>query len=285
VGYFYVLLGLGALVMLSFVIGLARSLMRRNRLPFVAERTLFTPQQLAFKAVLERAVGKDYLVYGRVRAAELVGPRRGLGRRRRERAYRLLGERVFDFVVCTAETSAIGCAVTLAPRSRLRRRPPHDRLDRICQAAGLPLVRFRESDVYSVVEIEEQVFAAMHAVRIQPKAEEPKRKETREALEGLAEVISADDRRNGAAGRRRSERRGEASTSEQDRPPPQVIERPRTEPSLSVVGADHADVDDDGPSFRITATIDDEPDDRRSIPIGGVSSEGLVDPRARAQRK
>lgn len=268
-GHFYLLLGLGALVSVALVVGIVQSLRRRNRLPFVADEQLFTPEQRAFQAVLERAVGNSYRVYGRVRAAELIGPRRGLARRGRERAYALLGDQVFDFLVCTTDTSAIGCAVTLAPRSRLSRRPPKDRLDRICEAAGLPLVRFRESDVYSVVEIEEQVFAAMHAVRIEAKAEEPPRRATREALDELAEVIVADDRRNGASGRRRIPKHGVKTKGANGQPAPRVIERPRTEPSLGGTTDDHGDLDE-GPAFHITSTIDDEPDERRMIRIGRI---------------
>ena len=109
--------------------------------------------------------------------------------RARERAAERLAEQVFDFVICTRESSAIACAVNLAARSRLSRRPPKNRLDRICAAAKLPFVRFRESDVYSVVEIEEQVFSAMQTLRIHPRAEELSAQDTRDALRDLSDVI------------------------------------------------------------------------------------------------
>lgn len=272
-GHFYVLLGLAVLVTIAFVIGLLRAMLRRNRLPFVADETLFTPEQRAFKAVLERALGRDYLIYGRVRVAEIVGPRRGLDRRGRERAFAMLGDQVFDFVVCTAETSAIGCAVTLSPKSRFSRRPPRDRLDRICAAAGLPLVRFRAADVYSVVEIEEQVFAAMHAVRIQPEADEPKAKDTREALDGLAETISADQQQSRAPALERPRRShgitAGKSKARNGHPAAKIIDRPRTEPSLTAGADAHPELEDE-PSFSITPNIDVGPDDRRAIRIGGI---------------
>jgi hypothetical protein len=193
-GHFYLLLAVGALVLAAFALSLYRQLARRNRLPYVAAQAIFSPAERGFLAVLERAVGRDYRVYGRVRVADVVGVRRRLDRRNRRRAFERIGDRRFDFLVCTAGSGAIACAVSLAPRSRLGLRPPRDSLDRICAAAGLPFVRFREGEPYSVVEIEERVFAAMQSVRIHAGAEEPPRHETQEALHSLAEAIQGERR-------------------------------------------------------------------------------------------
>lgn len=187
--HFYFLLGLGAFVALAFGFSVWRGLRQRNRLPYRVDAFLLSPPQRAFRAVLERAVGQEYRVYAKVRAADILEVERRLDRRTRERAEERLAEQVFDFVICTRESSAIACAVNLAGRSRLSRRAPKNRLDRICAAAKLPFVRFRESDVYSVVEIEEQVFSAMQTLRIHPRAEELSPKDTREALRDLSDVI------------------------------------------------------------------------------------------------
>ena len=187
--HFYFLLGLGALAAVAFGFSLWRGLRQRNRLPYRVDAFLLSPPQRAFAAVLERAVGQDYRVYAKVRAADIIEVERRLDRRARERAAERLAEQVFDFVICTRESSAIACAVNLAARSRLSRRPPKNRLDRICAAAKLPFVRFRESDVYSVVEIEEQVFSAMQTIRVHPRAEELSAQDTRDALRDLSDVI------------------------------------------------------------------------------------------------
>jgi hypothetical protein len=187
--HFYFLLGLGAFAALAFLFSLFRLFRLRNRLPYRVDACLLSPPQRAFGAVLERAVGQGYRVYAKVRAADIIEVDRRLDRRARERAGEHLAEQVFDFVICTRETSGIVCAVNLASRSRLSRRPPKDRLDRICAAAKLPFVRFRESDVYSVVEIEEQVFSAMQTLRLHPLADEPSARETRAALQDLSDVI------------------------------------------------------------------------------------------------
>ncbi|WP_296806919.1 DUF2726 domain-containing protein [Thiocapsa sp.] len=187
--HFYFLLGLGALAAVAFAFSLWRRLRQRNRLPYRVDAFLLSPPQRAFAAVLERAVGQEYRIYAKVRAADIIEVERRLDRRARERAAERLVEQVFDFVICTRESSAIACAVNLAARSRLSRRPPKNRLDRICAAAKLPFVRFRESDVYSVVEIEEQVFSAMQTIRVHPRAEELSVQDTRDALRDLSDVI------------------------------------------------------------------------------------------------
>jgi hypothetical protein len=187
--HFYFLIALGALAVLAFALGLWRRFRQRNRLPYRVDAFLLSPPERAFCAVLERAVGQEYRVYAKVRAADIIEVDRRLDRRVRERAAERLAEDVFDFVICTRESSAIACAVNLAGRSRLSRRPPKNRLDRICAAAKLPFVRFRESDVYSVVEIEEQVFSAMQTLRIHPRAEEISAQDTRDALRDLSDVI------------------------------------------------------------------------------------------------
>ena len=203
-GYFYVLLGLGALVLLAFLLSLRKRFARPYRLPYVADAYLFTPAQRAFLAVLERAVGPDYRVFGRVRAVDVIGLRRRprLDRANRRRASARLWDQPFDFLVCTARTGAICCAVNLAPRSRLRREPFHDALDRICAAAGLPFLRVVEAEVYSVTEIAARVTAAIGSRR--PPAEpvdqppaamsEGVPTEVQDALHELSAVIVADDR-------------------------------------------------------------------------------------------
>jgi hypothetical protein len=258
--HFYFLLGLGALAAVAFLFSLFRLLRQRNRLPYRVDACLLTPQQRAFGAVLERAVGQGYRLYAKVRAADIIEVDRRLDRRARERAGDRLAEQVFDFVICTRETSGIACAVNLAARSRLSRRPPKNRLDRICAAAKLPFVRFRESDVYSVVEIEEQVFSAMQTLRVHPLAGEPSARDTREALRSLSDVIGDE-----ITEPRRSKRPVPAapSTLATERAAPSspipIKPRMRTEPRL------HLDEDIDiGPEVRMPEPrIDVELDEDR----------------------
>jgi hypothetical protein len=179
----------------------------------------------------------------------------------RRRAFDRLGERTFDFLVCRAGTGTIACAVNLAPRSRLRSRPPRDDLDRICAAAGLPFVRFRAGDVYSVVEIEERVFAAMQPIHVDIREQAPPHADTDEVLAGLAGVMAADDRRarpkpalirplresGPKPGQARAPVANRASPPKSSPASPESIQPRRAEPTLTPAAGDI----DPGPAFHI----------------------------------
>ncbi len=258
--HLYFLLGLGAVVLLAFILSLRRTLRSRFRLPYRADETLFTPSQRTFKAVLERAVGKDYRVYGRVRVADVIGLQARLSRREEERAQARLDERCFDFLICTPDVTAIACAVNLSPRSRLRKQLPRDSLDRICAAARLPFVRFRESDVYSLEEVEERIFAAMRARWTGARNEEIPLEDAATVLHELSSVIldkneehvdRSQTRRAGVSRRKQRPLPAQARPAWSD--PVQSRVKVRREPSI----LDREDIDE-GPDFRIDDDLEED---------------------------
>jgi hypothetical protein len=192
--HFYVLVALGVLVTLAASASLVSALRPRNRWPYRVDDALFSPEQRMFHDVLARAVGDDYLIFAKIRAADIIAINRRLDRRRRERAEERAAEHIFDFVICTRDTTAIVCAVVLAPRSRLSFQTRGGRLDRICAAAGLPLVRIRERDVYSVVEVEDAVFAAMRRPNPARNGSDVAAREAEPLLRGLADAIVGERR-------------------------------------------------------------------------------------------
>jgi hypothetical protein len=282
-GHFYFLLGIGALALLAIALGIRKSLARRYRLPYVADRVLFSPAQLGFLRVLERALGKDYRVFGRVRAMDAIDLRRRLDRRTKLRAWERLARHRFDFLVCHARTSEIACAINLAPPSRLRRGVPRDSLDSICEAAGLPFLRFREAERYSQAQIGERVLGAIRAAGKDVR-EPPARPATVSALgpeeirdlESLGRISIPEDRRPERLRRsseiarpaaplaqaepakpltsdRAVERQVAASAAPPPVPPPAPEALPRIEPKILGYG----DIDL-GPSFRIDGDLDDD---------------------------
>jgi hypothetical protein len=255
-GHIYLFLGLGAFALVAFSVSLYKTVARRYRLPYTVDPALFSPAQLAFLAVLERAVGRDYRVYGQIRAAYAIGVRRRLDRRTRRRAWERLGEHRFDFLICRATTGAILCAVNLAPKSRLRRGVPRDMLDRICAAAGLPFVRFRESEVYSATEIAERVFAAVRSAGKTLREPEPAQPQTpddlSDDLDELGETFVAEDR-GSVRERRVVQSSRPVAARPKLAPAPQPAEPARLEPKIAGTG----DIDL-GPSFRIDGELDEE---------------------------
>jgi hypothetical protein len=125
----------------------------------------------------------------------------------------------------------------------------------------LPFVRFREGDRYSVVEIEEQVFGAMQAIRLSAKDAEPPQEETEEALGGLSETISSEKGADQVAAKVRPWSRATSGRAKRSGPAikPHADassgKPDRAEPVLAPVVAADAEVDE-GPKFRIEADLD-----------------------------
>lgn len=270
-GHFYFLLGLAGLLLLALILSLHRRFGRRARWPYVADEVLFSPPQRAFLAVLERALGSDYRVYGRVRVAEVIGLRRRLDRAARRRAYARLGERQFDFLVCRAGSGAIACAVNLLPRARLGRGLRPDTLERVCLAAGLPFVRLREADDYVEAELAQRVHAAMAAMAAlrppaQPSVErgQPARPAPPDVHHSLSEV-SVEDAREPRLRPVRAHPRAAPPAAPAPTPatspavspavPAAAAPAPRIEPTLTAAG----DLDP-GPAFHIDEGLEHEDD-------------------------
>ena len=120
-----------------------------------------------------------------------------------------------------------------------------------------------------MVEIEEQVFGAMQAIRLSAKDTEPPRQETEEALGSLSETISSEKGAGQVEAKFRPWSRtapGRAKRSEPAVKPDagaSSAEPGRAEPVIAPVVAGDAEVDE-GPKFRIEADLDlDEREMRR----------------------
>ena len=189
------------LVVLTLIVAVVRR--RRHDLPYLADDFLFSPTQLAFKRLLERAVGETCEVYGQVRVADIVGVRAGVSRREFERAYARVGERCFDFLICERRTSAILAAVNLIQRVRSSGPLPKDDLTEVCRAAQLPFLRIPEDGDHDRTEIAGLVAAAMRAAPC-PAPREPahdplEHSDELELLRGLSRAIVDADLDGGPA--------------------------------------------------------------------------------------
>ncbi len=227
--HFYVLVGLGIVLVIAFMLSLVRGLRARGRLPYRLDGQVFTPSQRAFLTVLEPLLGHSYRILGRVSAAEIIEVERRLDRRSRERAAERLEQHTFDILICAPETWQVLCAVNLDPRSPLAWRRRQAELERICAAAKLPFVRFRESDSYSITEIEQRVFAAMSRSRGPSPLPDLPTDEAHEVLRDLSAVIAGRE-----AEPQRSARPQPSSGSRRASDPIPLNPRIRTEPRFAV---------------------------------------------------
>jgi hypothetical protein len=110
--------------------------------PYVKKKLLFSPAERSFLGVLEQAVGEEYRVFAKVRVADIVEPRSGLGKSGWQKAFNRTSAKHFDFVLCTHSDLAVACAIELDDQShQAQRRQERDAfLVRLCEAVSLPLV-------------------------------------------------------------------------------------------------------------------------------------------------
>jgi hypothetical protein len=201
---FYLLVALAALVLLLFALSLRNAWRRRRSLPYTLGQALFSPEEGAFLAALDDAVGGDYRVFGKVRLSDLVAVRRGVGRRFLERASARIEPMKIDFLVCGRTSTSVVCAVELVGGKphKGRGRGPDKALGRVCDALGLPLVRVPAAETYSAKALAEQIYTAIYAPKVAAPAGGAKgarvddglsRAEEEEALSVLAAAIREGD--------------------------------------------------------------------------------------------
>lgn len=124
---------------------------------------LLSPEERLFFAALKQAVGEDYEIFGRVPAQDVVVPRPGSGRNPPQDELDETAGHYFPFVLCNKADLSIACAVQLQEHAFAgKKSAAHpDPLKPMCQAAGLPLVRFESGPMYDANEIREAVAAAV----------------------------------------------------------------------------------------------------------------------------
>jgi hypothetical protein len=134
-------------------------------LPYTRNLALFSPAERSLLGVLEQAVGKDYRIFGKVRAADIVLVRAMTDRGAWQDAFNRISAEHFDFVLCDIKDLAVRCAIEVidkfhdSPRSQ----DPHGLLEVICKTISLPLVQFQARNDYSVIEVKDTILAALNA--------------------------------------------------------------------------------------------------------------------------
>ena len=152
----------GALVILTLLRGLSSGGNNKKEeiaFPYQQLTFLFTPAERSFLQVLDRTVGEDYRVFGKVRCADVLKVSRGLDRSEWQKAFNRIQSKHFDYVVCRSSDFSILLAIELDDKSHSRReRVERDKfLNQAAQAAGLHLLRVKCQQSYSEEEIKEQL--------------------------------------------------------------------------------------------------------------------------------
>ena len=137
---------------------------RSREFSYIKNRTLFSPAERTLFHALERAMGGNYRIFGKVRVADVVGTRGTNDRSAWWGAFNRIAAKHFDFVLCAKDDLAIRCAVELNDRSHEspRRRNRDAFLEDVCRTIGLPLVQIQARSQYAVAHIRKIVLAALN---------------------------------------------------------------------------------------------------------------------------
>ena len=128
--------------------------------PYQKTGALFTPAERSFLGVLHQAVEGKASIFGKVRVADVVEPKTGLNRSARQSAFNRISGKHFDFLLCDKENLSVFCAIELDDRShQSKSRQQRDEfLQRVCEAAGVPLVQVPAMSGY-VIDVVKRLIA------------------------------------------------------------------------------------------------------------------------------
>lgn len=129
---------------------------------------LFSPAERSFLAVLEQAIAGRSRVLGKVRLGDVVNVKSGLTRGDRQSAFNRVQSKHVDFIVCDPATLTVQFVVELDDKSHRQasRRERDGFVDKVLDAAEIPIFRFAVKRSYSLQEIRNTLFGAEGSVGI-----------------------------------------------------------------------------------------------------------------------
>jgi hypothetical protein len=138
----------------------------QEALPYQKVEALFSPAERSFLGVLHQAVGNNASIFGKVRVADVVEPKAGLGRSAWQKAFNRISAKHFDFLLCDKEGLSVACAIELDDGSHnsKRRQERDEFLKGVCEAAGVPLIQVPAKSGYVIDEVRDLLPACLTAI-------------------------------------------------------------------------------------------------------------------------
>jgi len=120
---------------------------------------LFTPAERSFLGVLDSAVSDKYRIFGKVRVADVMSPKKGMDRKNWQIAFNKISAKHFDYVLCCKDTLKVIAAIELDDKSHNKKSSQvRDKfLASACGSANLKLVRFPAKSSYTISEVSETI--------------------------------------------------------------------------------------------------------------------------------
>ncbi len=121
--------------------------------------TLLTPPEIEFYYALKQAVGDKFIIFGKVRVADVLTPENGLSKSHWQRAFNKVSAKHFDFVLCNPESLTVEAVIELDDKSHQKsgRINRDNFLNQAAQSSGLKMLRFSVRPSYSTSEIKSKI--------------------------------------------------------------------------------------------------------------------------------
>ena len=142
--------------------------------PYQGAGPLFTPAERSFYKVLSQVVGTNATIFGKVRVADVVIPKKGLPRRKWQKAFNRVSAKHFDFLLCNNVDLSVICVIELDDSShRSEKRQKRDEfLKKVCGAAQIPLIQIPAKSNYVISEINELLVPHLNSAGPTPQQEQ-----------------------------------------------------------------------------------------------------------------
>jgi len=127
--------------------------------PYKKLDVLFTPAERSFLGVLDQAVGEKAQIFGKVRVADVIAPKKGMSRSDWQKAFNKISSKHFDFLLCDKNDLSILCAIELndSSHSSKSRKNRDVFLEGACHSANIPLVQISAKATYAINEVQESI--------------------------------------------------------------------------------------------------------------------------------
>jgi len=153
-----------ALIILPLLVkAFSRNTGRSAKHPYQKQIALFSPDDRVFYDALKEAVGDEYEIFGKIRVADIVLPKKGSSRSDARLAFSPIAGRHFDFVLCDHHNLSVTCAIQLRDKTNPARQTEdqNQAIKTVCESVGLPFVRFDIKADYSIPEVREKLLGAL----------------------------------------------------------------------------------------------------------------------------
>lgn len=120
---------------------------------------LLTPSEIKFYQELKWAVGDEFIIFAKVRVADILSPESGLSKSHWQRAFNKISAKHFDFVLCNLESLKVEVVIELDDKSHLKssRIDRDNFLNQAVHSSGLKMLRFPVKSSYSASDIKSKI--------------------------------------------------------------------------------------------------------------------------------